>query len=304
MTTRGSRPGPNRPPHLGAPAPSGRTSFDLPIGPLRIRVTGLPTSWDFVAANYDPFCEPASGDKTPDLVVTCREGPTGAVVPLPPPGGPTVIRVVREAPAGHRIRSHWQDGFVNIADRRGEIVFTDRRTDALRMSLENFLRVASQLLLLAHDCFLVHGAGVLDRERCFLFFGPSGVGKTTVFTFSTPRAALSDDIVLIDLRGAAPLAAAAPFFGRFPAQERRRGAWPLVAALRLRQSLEDRLEELPMARAVATVSGSVPFIHELGVPHEGLTALVARLCAAIPVCDLQFTKSARFWTVLGERFPA
>lgn len=288
---------------LGAPAPGGRADFDLALGPLRLRVGGLPTSWDFVAQNYAPFCERVSAAAAPDLLIQCREEPARAVIPPPPPGGRTVIRVEVETDGRHRIYSHWQDGFVDVDRGVGELLLTDRRTDALRMSLENYLRVASQLLLLSRDCFLVHGAGVLDRDRCFLFFGPSGAGKTTVFNFSAPRPALSDDIVLVDLRGPRPQSWAAPFFGRFPLHERRRGTWPLAAALRLRQACEDRLEPLPAARAVATLSGSVPFVHELGVAHAGVTALAARLCEAVPVCDLHFTKSARFWDLLAQRFP-
>ncbi len=49
---------------------------------------------------------------------------------------------------------------------------------------------------------------------------------------------------------------------------------------------------------MATVSASIPFVHELGLSHEGLTALVGRLCESVPVYDLHFTRSARFWDLI------
>jgi hypothetical protein len=58
-----------------------------------------------------------------------------------------------------------------------------------------------------------------------------------------------------------------------------------------------------MAQAVATVSASVPFVHELGQRHEGLTTVVADFCSNTPVCDLFFTRSGEFWDLLLERFP-
>ena len=42
----------------------------------------------------------------------------------------------------------------------------------------------------------------------------------------------------------------------------------------------------------------MPFVHELGVPHEGVTSLVADFCARVPAYDLHFTRSARFWDVI------
>jgi hypothetical protein len=299
---------PGRPQSAGsarerAPLPAGSSAFDLPLGPIRARVLDLPTTWDFVAEHYDPFCAAPDGQPV-DLTVTCRYEPGVVVVPLPPPGGSTVLKLDHVGGRRFRIASHWQDGWFDLETGRGEIVLVDRGYTAVRMSIENFLRVAGQLCLVSHDAFLMHTAGILDRGRVFLFFGPSGVGKSTATEFSAPRRGLSDDMVLLELRGDQAVAHAVPFFGKFPAHERVRGVFPIAAALRLRQSPVDRLERLTPARAVATVSGSVPFIHELGLPHEGLTDLVSRFCARVPAFDLHFTRSANFWTLLDEAFPA
>lgn len=285
---------------LRAPVAPGRVDFDLPLGPLLLRVIGLPATWDgFVAPQYLPFAKPVDPERSPDLAVNCREG-TGTFLPLPPPGGATEIAVEPTAPGRYRVRSHWQEGWLDVGSATGEVVLSDRIFARFRMSLENYLRVAGQLLAIERGCFLMHTSGLLDAGRCLLFFGPSGAGKSTTTAMSAPRRALSDDMVLLDVSGGAAVAHAVPFYGLFPPAERTRGAFPIGGAFRLRQASVDRLERLPLARSIATVSASVPFVHELGLSHEGLTALVARLCERVPVYDLHFTRSARFWDLIGE----
>lgn len=284
---------------LRAPVAPGRVDFDLPLGPLLVRVIGLPATWDgFVAPQYLPFAAPVDRGRRPDLEVACSEG-EGVFLPLPPPGGATEIAVERPEPGRYRVRSHWQDGWVDVESGTGEMVLTDRLFARFRMSLENYLRVASQLLAIERNCFLMHAGGLLDAGRCLLFFGPSGAGKSTATAMSAPRRALSDDMVLIDVSGETAIAHAVPFYGLFPPTERTRGAFPIGGAFRLRQAPEDRLERLGLARSIATVSASIPFVHELGLSHEGLTALVARLCERVAVYDLHFTRSARFWELIG-----
>jgi len=283
---------------LRAPVTPGRVDFDLPLGPLVVRVLGLPATWDgFVAPQYLPFAGPADPARRADLVVTCREG-EGVFVPLPPPGGATEIEVQRQGPGRYQVRSHWQDGWLDVSSGTGEVTLTDRIFTRFRMSLENYLRVAGQLLSIERGCFLMHTSGILADGRCLLFFGPSGAGKSTATAMSEPRRALSDDMVLIDVSREAPSAHAVPFYGLFPPAERTRGTFPLGGAFRLRQADEDRLERLGLARSIATVSASIPFVHELGLSHEGLTALVARLCEKVPVYDLHFTRSPRFWDLI------
>ncbi len=289
----GSLEGPN------VPLPRGLSTFDLPLGPIRIRVEDLPIPWNpFVSEHYDPFAHSPSSEIRPDLRIRCREG-EGIVIPLPPKGGITEMRIERLDESRFRIRSHWQDGWVDIRSGEGDLVLTDRHYISMRMSLENFLRAASQLLLVERGAFLLHSAGILDGGRCFLLFGRSGSGKSTATELSLPRRALSDDIVLVDLTGESPVAHTVPFFGAFPPADRSSGRYEIAAAARLRQDSADRLVPLSKARAVATVSASVPFVHEFEVAHDKLTDEVARLCASVPVFDLHFTKSARFWELLA-----
>ena len=283
--------------------PPGKTTFDLPMGKLRVRVVDLPTSWHpFVEETYAPFAEQPSG-RAPDLTVRCRTG-SGVVIPLPGPGQLPIIDVTELAAGRYRIRSHWQEGEVDVGAGEGELTLTSREPVPMRMSLENFLRISCQLALTDRGAFLLHSAGVLDEGRCFLFFGQSGAGKSTATELSAPRSVLSDDMVLVDAASNPVQIHAVPFFGLFPPEQRTRGAFPAAAAFRLRQSDEVRIESLSGARAVATVSASVPFVHDLGLRHDGITDLVTRFCERVTVADLHFTRSARFWDLLRKRHPA
>jgi hypothetical protein len=278
----------------------GLTTFELDLGDLRVRVEDLPTSWEpFVTEQYAPFAQPPAPDRAPDLVVRCREG-EGLLVPLPPRDEATVIEAERTGTRRFSIRSHWQEGWVDLERGEGELTVTDRAWDRFTMSVENYLRVTLQLASIDRGAFLMHAAGVLDGERVFLFFGPSGAGKSTATANSAPRRALSDDMVLIDVSRDRPVARAVPFQMVYAPEKRARGAFEISAALRLRQSPEDRAVRMTAARAVASVSASVPFVHELGLPHEGLTELISRLCGSVPIYDLQLTNSPRFWDVLAD----
>jgi len=269
--------------------------FDLRVGPIRVRVVDLPEPEEGLAgAWYGAFAHPPSPG-TPDLTVTCHRG-RGTVVPLPGPGGATRLEVTRAADGTVEVRSHWQDGKIDTARGDAVVVLTDLEPRRLSMSFENFLRVAAQLVLLEHGAFLLHASAVVERGRAVAFFGPSGAGKSTAAGLLAPRPMLTDDMIVVDARGPRPRAATVPFRMRFPAERRHRDPVPLAALLRLRQAGRHQVSPLPPARAVATVSASVPYVHELGLPHAGLTDLVARVAGSVFVGELDFRRDAGFWS--------
>jgi hypothetical protein len=107
-------------------------------------------------------------------------------------------------------------------------------------------------------------------------------------------------MVLIDVSRERPVARAVPFHMVYAPEKRAQGGFEIAAGLRLKQAPQDAARRLSLARAVAAVSASVPFVHELSLPHEGLTELVTKMCRQIPVYELELTDSPRFWQVLAE----
>lgn len=285
---------------------SGSSSFDLEVGPRIVRVENLPTAWSpFVDEHYGECAKPVDASRHADLVVTVREEDERVVVPLPGVGEPPTLDVEQSEPRRFRLESHWHHGEVDPRARRGELVLTSRHPRRFSMSVENYLRIATQLVLVETNAFLFHGAGVVDEGSVVLFFGPSGAGKSTATSFSAPREVVSDDLVVVELPdGGGARVFSQPFLGAMPLAERRPGPFPLAAGCRLRQAPDDRLERLSPARAVATLSASVPYVHELRVPHPKLTELVARVCRDVPVFDMHFTRSDRFWRHLRDELRA
>ena len=52
-------------------------------------------------------------------------------------------------------------------------------------------------MALEDDCLFFHGAGIINNNSGYVFFGPSNAGKTTVTEFSTNYSILGDDMVML-----------------------------------------------------------------------------------------------------------
>ncbi len=57
--------------------------------------------------------------------------------------------------------------------------------------------IHAKLWKTAPDAHLVHGCGIIDGGRCYLFTGPSGSGKSTVARLAEGRKVLNDEAILI-----------------------------------------------------------------------------------------------------------
>lgn len=143
---------------------------------------------------------------------------------------------------------------------------------------DSLLRIAMTLILVEHDGLLLHGAGVLVGDSAHVYFGPSGVGKTTVAR-SVPRAdVLSDEIVaLFASPDGAVRVAGTPFHGDLNATSPRVAS--AAALVRLHQADRDSLSLLGAAAGTSALLGSTLFFSLDDEHAERLLGLAARVCS-------------------------
>ncbi len=288
------------------PVPPGRTTLDLDLGLLVVRLVDLPVSWEpFVAWQLAPFASRvADGAPAPDLVVACREG-DGPVVPLPGDSGtPTRLEIERGADGTVRVRSHWFDGWFDLAAGRGELTLCHRGWDLFAASLENFLRVVVQAAALPARAALIHAAALVDGQgRAVLLAGRSGDGKSTATRLSG-RPALSDDVTLVSLAGPAgpPEAIAVPFYMVGAPDDRPRGRFPIAAVLRLRKAGTVAVAPASPAETAALIAALIPFAEDLGMDAAGRAALAGEMARAVKGVELAFTRERGWWEHWTEAF--
>ncbi len=176
---------------------------------------------------------------------------------------------------------------------------------AFDRSVENFLRVVYAHLAIPANGFLLHSAGLVRSGRAFLFFGPSGAGKTTVTTLSPGAKVLSDDLTMV-MRGSGDqgdqyVACSVPFRGLLAPRPESAATYPLAGFFRLVQDSTDSLEPLDGAAAVGEVVGSLPFVMDRPEMAGPAIDTVSAAASQVPVFRLRFRKESTFWRVIEDR---
>jgi hypothetical protein len=171
--------------------------------------------------------------------------------------------------------------------------------------IENLLRAVYAWLCVKHDSLLLHAAGVIRDGQGFVFFGPSGAGKTTTSRLAARTAdVVSDDLVIIRCQGAGCTLFGVPFKGELSEAPRANQRAPLRGIFRLRQDTTHYLEPIPKVKAVADLVASSPFIvRELNL-SEQLVDVCSRIVNKIPVQELHFQRDDGFWKVIYEQSAA
>jgi hypothetical protein len=278
----------------------GQASVTLAIGPVRMGLEGLSREQaDRLTFRFRPFVAPPGGAR--DVTIDLRRAPVSRFLGWPA-GGPEVYRLESRRAAG---RLHlWSYEFAGCWDsggRRGMLALVSAEGELFDRGLENFLRVLTAAHILDAGGFLLHGSGVVRDGRAYVFFGPSGSGKTTVTHLSPGDTVLSDDLTLV-VRGpnGGYEASGIPFGMAHHRTPDTGGSFPIAGLFRLAQSREVGLEPLAGARALAEVSGSLPFVMQATGQAAKAIDVVARAIEAIPVHRLRFRKDDAFWGVVRE----
>ena len=186
------------------------------------------------------------------------------------------------------------EGNLDISRRAG---WVSPGTRAVK-EVDYFLRVVCAVQAFQVGGFLFHAAGILRDGCAFVFFGPSGIGKTTISRMSGKGTVLNDDLILLlpvdehwyaystpfsNSKHVAPLA------GKFA---------PLAGMYRLVQDQQVFLENSTPGYTLAELIANIPVISTDPIHSPILVARCQRLLASIPVFRLHFRKDNSFWQVV------
>jgi hypothetical protein len=187
-------------------------------------------------------------------------------------------------------------GWIGLKDGEG---FLELHSAYPIEEIDYFLRIAYAWLSFKAGGMLFHAAGVRYLEWAFVFFGPSGAGKTTVAQLSADYEVMNDDLLMLQFQDGKWWATSTPFTN--PTQVAPApGTAPLVGLYRLVQDQAVFLETMPAAEAIAAVLSCVPLIAAVPAFAPELLSRCSSLVRAIPVYRLHFRKEASFWELLRQ----
>lgn len=198
---------------------------------------------------------------------------------------------------GLTYRSYMEKGAVDWRTKQGHL---DMHPNA---HVENFLRVIYAWLCLQDGGLLLHAAGLIRNGDGFVFFGPSGAGKTTTTRLSADQAEiLSDDLVVLRCNDGKCMLFGVPFKGDYSDAPRANQRAELKAIFRLKQDSAHYLESLPHVTAVAELVASSPFVvRDLGLSQK-LIAVCQQIAETVPVQLLHFQRDNGFWREIDEHY--
>jgi hypothetical protein len=149
--------------------------------------------------------------------------------------------------------------------------------------------------------YIVHGCGIAQGDRYYLFTGVSGSGKTTVARLANGRTVLNDEAVLISCHDDVIRVAGSPLDGELLDKSSKEG--DLTAIFFLEHAPEVTLERLSSSRAYHMFLCQVFDISPLFQPSSIETLqeradLSSRVAQSVPCFRLGFRPDNSFWEVV------
>jgi hypothetical protein len=179
------------------------------------------------------------------------------------------------------------------------------RLAAFEGALVNALRLLVAHALHAHGGLVLHSAAIESAGRAFVFFGPSGVGKTTLSRLSAAqgRSVISDELNALVRTANGFAVLALPFAGDFGRTPIRRAPVPLAGLFRLRQGPSHALGQLSQASAIAALIAACPYINADPLAGATLMSRALELADSCPPAQLWFALDHGFWRLVQPEFP-
>jgi hypothetical protein len=167
--------------------------------------------------------------------------------------------------------------------------------------VDNFLRTVFAWLCVTNDALLLHSAGVIRDGLGYVFFGPSGAGKTTTSRLASKLGhVVSDDLVIISCDEKNCTLHGVPFKGELSEAPRANQQAPLKGLYRLRQDTSHYLEPISHIKAVADLVAASPFIVREKHLSDQLMKVCSKIAKCVPVQQLHFKRDDGFWKVIRD----
>lgn len=187
-------------------------------------------------------------------------------------------------------------GYVDKPTNQGKLICAE--IDAPSW-LEHFLRIAYSWMALDRDGLLFHGAGLINGNQGYIFFGPSESGKTTVTCLSPQCTVLGDDLIMLRKVNGYFTVYASPFNVRTEQIRLTNDQAHIQGFYRLRQDRKTFIKEMNPAKAVSELLSSAPLIDQNYPGSLKALDLCHQIVQQIPCFDLHFTRDDSFWSCIN-----
>lgn len=165
-------------------------------------------------------------------------------------------------------------------------------------SLDAALRILHTLMLAESGGFLLHAASAIRNGKAFLFFGPSGAGKTTIArTAPSDTKLLTDEISYVRQRDSKYFAYGTPFAGDLGEPGQNLCA-PVAGVFHLVKAPRNSLACMKLADAVRRLLENVLFFAE--DPHlvKSVFESACDLASQVPAYRLEFVPDQSVWDLI------
>jgi len=172
--------------------------------------------------------------------------------------------------------------------------------DNLSNTINYLLRLCISYFIIFQGHILLHTAGIIVLDKCFLFSGPSGSGKSTICAHALKKGndflVLSDEMLIIENSKSINIHTT-PFWGALIL----RGEiieYPLNSIFFLKKSSGNKLIPLNKQQTIERLLENVILYKRTPDNIKVILSNISKISSRIKAFDLYFTEAIDFWPMI------
>ena len=190
------------------------------------------------------------------------------------------------------INSNEYSGYMDLRKMEGQVNI--RPTWALA-AFVNFLKNFYSALILFAEGLMLHAAAVAKDDVAYIFFAPSGGGKSTIAGLSSNYTVLTDELVAVRRDSGSFNAYGTPFWGSNRDEGRGiNSSFKIGGLFKLVKDSEVYLKIFPESRAAAEILMVPQCYYDLESVAKLLNSC-SDLAGVVPCYELHFLPDSSFW---------